>query len=318
MLKRFIWKKNDIYILKLTEKLFTIIQLLEAPYVAFFNIKSESVDINTKLTDLRNFKPFGVCMVLKSFLKTALIEKVKNIPPNEDIPIPEIFISKDKGQWGRPDISDDKLIYNLVRIDPNIGDQGILGNEIVKYNIDRNDAEIMSNYEFIGYNMGYALIRRLILSLDNNRWIDPLKEQRLLGTDNYPLKTVEEMWSYGVPQYEAQQEVCSIKEKEKYSFDYLSAMYNDSFYPTYLVDKIKSIIDKTVIFIESNSSTKNVIQEKLDEMTIDINKLQREFHENKSEIETIARDSISKTIEDILQFFKIDICLEDALRKRDW
>ena len=318
MLKRLNWKKSDIYVFKLTEKLFTIVQLLEPPNVAFFNITSEEGDFNKKQIDLNNYKPFGVCMVLKSFLKTVLIEKVNNIQPNQSIHRPEIFISKDKGQWGSTDISDDKLIYNLVRIDPSIGDQGILGNEIVKYNINRNDPEIMNNYEFIGYNIGYALIRRLILSFENNRWIDPLKELQLLGTDNYPLKTVEEMWSYGVPQYEAQQEENSLKKKEKYSFDYLTAMYRDSYYPVFLVDKIKSIIDKTVIFIENNSSSKNKIQEKFDEMTLSINNLQREFHENESEIETIARDSISKTIEDVLQFFKIDICLEDALRKRDW
>ncbi|MFJ8461705.1 hypothetical protein ACIQ57_21645 [Lysinibacillus xylanilyticus] len=102
-------------------------------------------------------------------------------------------------QWGnRSDYSDNELIYNLVKIDPKIGDQGIMGSEIIHYNIDRNDPNILNDYEFVGFNTGYQLIRQLIISIENNRWIDPLKEQRLIGEDKYPLKTVEEMWEAGV------------------------------------------------------------------------------------------------------------------------
>lgn len=203
MLKRFSWKKNDVHSIQLKENLYTIAQLLDIPYVAFFNISSENNNFNEKSLDLNNLKPFGVCMVLNDFFKKCSEGKVKNVQPNLNIPIPEIFISSDRGQWGsRSEISDDKLIYNLVKIDPIVGDKGIMGNEIIQYNIDRNDSNILNNYEIIGYNTGYELVRRLILSIENSRWIDPLKELRLLGVDNYPLKTVEEMWHYGVPKYE--------------------------------------------------------------------------------------------------------------------
>jgi len=53
-------------------------------------------------------------------------------------------------------------------------------------------------------------------------------------------------------------------------------------------------------------------------MTIAINELQNEFYENDSEIETFARDSIALTVEQILQYFEIDIDIEEALRERDW
>ena len=139
----------------------------------------------------------------KRVFKKCSVGKVKNVKPNLNIPIPEIFISSDRGQWGkRSEFSDDELIYNLVRIDPTVGDQGLMGNEIIQYNIDRNDLGILDNYEIVGYNTGYEFVRRLILSFEKSRWIDPLKEQRLLGKDNYPLKTVEEMWRSGVPKYE--------------------------------------------------------------------------------------------------------------------
>jgi len=203
MLKRFSWTKNDIHSIQLKDNLYIIAQLLESPYVAFFNISSESNNFNEKSLDLNDLKPFGVCMVLNAFFKKCSVGKVKNVKPNMNIPIPEIFISSDRGQWGkRSEFSDDELIYNLVRIDPTVGDKGLMGNEIIQYNIDRNDLGILDNYEIVGYNTGYEFVRRLILSFENSRWIDPLKEQRLLGKDNYPLKTVEEMWRSGVPKYE--------------------------------------------------------------------------------------------------------------------
>ncbi|MDM5248908.1 DUF5713 family protein [Lysinibacillus sp. G4S2] len=101
-------------------------------------------------------------------------------------------------------------------------------------------------------------------------------------------------------------------------FKYLVDMYEDTFFPTFLVDKLKLHIVKVVHFIEESTHTVEEIQEKLDEMTIAINELQNEFYENDSEIETFARDSIGLTVEEILQYFEIDIDIEEALRERDW
>jgi hypothetical protein len=53
-------------------------------------------------------------------------------------------------------------------------------------------------------------------------------------------------------------------------------------------------------------------------MTIAINDLTDEFYQNDSEIETVARESIAATIKSVLQSFKIDIDIEDALREREW
>lgn len=102
------------------------------------------------------------------------------------------------------------------------------------------------------------------------------------------------------------------------NFEYLSDMYEDSYYPTFLVNKIKENIMKVVHFIEEGHDTVEAVQEKLDEMTVAINELQDEFYEHDSEIETVARDSIAITVEEILQYFEIDIDIEEALRERDW
>ncbi len=101
-------------------------------------------------------------------------------------------------------------------------------------------------------------------------------------------------------------------------FKYLEEMYNDSYFPNFLVDKVKEQIVKVVSFLESGTHTNDEIQVKLDEMTLAINDLQEEFDQNASEIETAARDSIGTTVEDILTFFEIEIDIETAIQERDW
>lgn len=101
-------------------------------------------------------------------------------------------------------------------------------------------------------------------------------------------------------------------------FNYLLDMYKDSYYPSFLVDKIQLNIRKVVHFLEEGSHSLEAVQEKLDEMTFAINELQDEFYQHNSEIETVARDSIAITVEEILQYFEIDIDIEEALTERDW
>ena len=102
------------------------------------------------------------------------------------------------------------------------------------------------------------------------------------------------------------------------NFEYLSEMYQDEYFPNFLVDKLRDIIKATVSFIEEGDHTIEEIQGALDQMVLKINDLQEEFEENDSEIETIARDSIGITVEKILEFFEIDIEIEEAIREREW
>ncbi|EFR86824.1 DUF5713 family protein [Listeria marthii] len=101
-------------------------------------------------------------------------------------------------------------------------------------------------------------------------------------------------------------------------FKYLEGMYQDPFFPPFLVDKIKQLILDTVQFLGEGNHDTEAIQAKFDEMTLAINALQDEFYENESELETGARDSIAETIIPILAHYKVDIDIEELLREREW
>ena len=60
------------------------------------------------------------------------------------------------------------------------------------------------------------------------------------------------------------------------------------------------------------------IQDAFDVMTLKINAMQNEFDEHDSELETVARESIADTIDQILTHFDIDLDIEEAIRVREW
>lgn len=107
---------------------------------------------------------------------------------------------------------------------------------------------------------------------------------------------------------------------KKFDADYrlLEDMYQDEYFPDFLVDKVKALVQDVIVFLETGERNLEKIQNKLDEVTLAINDLQEEFEDNDSEIETGARDSIGETVEYILKWFDIDIDVEDAIGERDW
>ncbi|MFT2111865.1 hypothetical protein [Marinomonas sp. 2405UD68-3] len=203
MIKRFSWKEGDLHSIKLKNDLYIISQLLAKPYAAFFSVVSKKdFCTSNNYYNLNNENPLIVTMMLNSFFKQTSVGRIKNknIENNKNIVIPTRFISKDKGQYG-VFMKDEELIYNIVEIDPNEGDQGIMGNKIIERNIT-SDSQFYNKCELTGYNTGYEFVRRLLLSLEYKKPIDPLKEIWFHGSDPYSLKTVQEMWDIGVPKYE--------------------------------------------------------------------------------------------------------------------
>ncbi|EAY03300.1 hypothetical protein TVAG_193700 [Trichomonas vaginalis G3] len=93
-------------------------------------------------------------------------------------------------------------------------------------------------------------------------------------------------------------------------------MVSDPYYPNVQVDKVKTIIETFIKFLEEGITDLDAIQDKLDQLCHSINDLMDEFYENDSEIETIARESIASTIDYILEWFNINIDLETALAER--
>lgn len=112
------------------------------------------------------------------------------------------------------------------------------------------------------------------------------------------------------------------KEKTMKAFDtnykLLDEMYQDEYFPNFLVDKIKDELQKVIDLLENGEIDTEIVQEKLDKVVCAINDLQDEFDENDSEIETVARDCIGETVGYILEWFDIPIDIEEAIRERDW
>ena len=71
------------------------------------------------------------------------------------------------------------------------------------------------------------------------------------------------------------------------NYKLLDEMYQDDYYPVFLVDKVKDELQKVIDLLESGETDTETVQETLDEAVCGINDLQEEFDENDSEIETV-------------------------------
>ncbi len=102
------------------------------------------------------------------------------------------------------------------------------------------------------------------------------------------------------------------------NYKLLDEMYQDEYYPDFLVDKVKGQLQKVIDLLERGETDTEAVQETLDEAACGINDLQEEFDENDSEIETVARECIAADVAYLLEWFDIPIDIEEAIRERDW
>ena len=102
------------------------------------------------------------------------------------------------------------------------------------------------------------------------------------------------------------------------NYNLLDEMYQDKYYPDFLVDKVKDELQKVIDLLESGETDTEAVQERLDEAVCGINDLQQGFDENDSELETVARECIAANVAYILEWFNIPIDTEEAIRERDW
>ena len=322
-LKRFSWKENDLYSIQLKKDCFIIAQILKSPFAAFYRITSDC-DFNEskKEIDLNEEEPLIVTMVLNDIFKFSSSGKIKNkkIIPKDDIELPTLFISKD---------SHDIKKYNIAYIDPEVGDRGSTVNKVIVYDID-DSSEYYETCEIGGYNTGYEFIRRLLLSLEHNKNIDPLKNLRFQGKDPYPYQTIQEMLDMGVPDYEKEKKALMNKSKYKgqnvklsnpqaINYSFLRDMYEDDFFPNFLVDKGKKILIDFCLEIE-HTKPKDLKSLYLlsHKATNKFNELNLEFEENDSEIETVARDCICVDFESLAKIYGFDADIEELTANRDW
>ena len=68
------------------------------------------------------------------------------------------------------------------------------------------------------------------------------------------------------------------------NYKLLDEMYQDNYYPVFLVDKVRDELQKVIDLLESGETDTEVIQKTLDKAVCGINDLQDEFYENDSEI----------------------------------
>lgn len=110
-----------------------------------------------------------------------------------------------------------------------------------------------------------------------------------------------------------------LKNEKMKSYEFLKDMYQDGYFPNFLVDKGKKILVDLCLEIESKAPK---IDDELFVLTHAatelFNDLQEEFEENDSELETGARESIGEDFYTILKAYGYEVDVEDAIATRDW
>ena len=111
-----------------------------------------------------------------------------------------------------------------------------------------------------------------------------------------------------------------INNEKLKNYDFLRGMYNDGYFPNFLVDKIKEILICLCEQIEiDNPQNSDALFKLTHAATEKINDLEEEFAENDSELETGAREVMGADFEYIVRaygFTEVDI--EDVIAPREW
>lgn len=98
----------------------------------------------------------------------------------------------------------------------------------------------------------------------------------------------------------------------------LEELYEDSFYPDFLIDKIKYLLEDFINFVEQKPKNMADVGDKIYDLIQNANSLQYEFLDNDSEYDNIARECLIRILEYIIQWFHLSINLEEALAEREW
>lgn len=111
-----------------------------------------------------------------------------------------------------------------------------------------------------------------------------------------------------------------MKNEKLINHSFLASMYRDNYFPDFLVKKIEEILLSLCEEIESkHPNSKKEILRLTHAATCKINDLEKEFIDNGSELETMAREAMAEEFELIVQsygFSQLDI--EDVIAPREW
>ncbi|WP_332879383.1 DUF5713 family protein [Massilia sp. S19_KUP03_FR1] len=112
----------------------------------------------------------------------------------------------------------------------------------------------------------------------------------------------------------------SIQNPNLKEYDFLRGMYNDGYFPDFLVDKIKTILIALCEEIgQVNPQSEAALLTITHAATVQINALEGEFDENNSELETEAREVMGADFEYIVRTYGFaDVDIEDVIAPREW
>jgi hypothetical protein len=114
--------------------------------------------------------------------------------------------------------------------------------------------------------------------------------------------------------------MASITNQTILHHDFLRGMYNDGYFPNFLVDKIKEILLDVCQQIEQKKPKSDDELFSITHPAIEmINNLEEEFEENDSELETEAREVMGADFDFIVTTYGFkDVDIEDVIAPRDW
>ncbi|EKE77801.1 hypothetical protein B3C1_00035 [Gallaecimonas xiamenensis 3-C-1] len=97
-------------------------------------------------------------------------------------------------------------------------------------------------------------------------------------------------------------------------------MYRDSYFPDFLVDKIRGVLIDLCEKIEAQlPETPEALFLLTHSATESINDLGEEFEENGSELETEAREVMAENFDFIVKAYGFpDVDIEDVIAPREW
>jgi len=114
----------------------------------------------------------------------------------------------------------------------------------------------------------------------------------------------------------SQIELTNLKTKD---YVFLDCMYQDAYFPTFLVDKCKTIFLNLCFEIETKKPNNLDALYKLTHVSTNkLNGLQNEFYEYNSEIETGARECFAENFEFVANAYRFDADLEELIATREW
>jgi hypothetical protein len=102
-------------------------------------------------------------------------------------------------------------------------------------------------------------------------------------------------------------------------YAFLDCMYQDSYFPKFLVDKSKNILLELCLEIETKKPDNLAELYKLTHAaTYKLNDLEDEFSENDSEIETGARECLGMDFEYVAKSYGFEADIEELIAPRNW